>query len=172
MKETSNYIWRIRTDKSIKVSASNLWNIISKPSNLELFHPFCKKNPIKNWPGKSSIDEIYYYNELVFERNFIEWFDNKGYDLLIGEKKGPKSLVKWRIDKISKNHSNINITIYPHKFNKEFSIGNFFKFYILVYPVIKKYLNQVLKGLEWHIKTEKKIPKNMFGNNKFFSTKN
>ena len=167
----TNYIWSISYKKTINTDISNLWALISKPSNLELFHPFCSINQVIKWPGKGSIDKIIYYNGLTLERYFINWIDNKGYDLLIGEKNGPKSLVIWRLKKINPNKSSIKIKIYPHQFNDKSSLFNFLKFYLIVYPIIKKYLRQVLNGLHWHIKTGNKISKNMFGNNTYFSIK-
>ena len=47
------------------------WSIISTKSHLELFHPFCEKNPVKKWPGKGAIDELQYLNGWLFERNFL-----------------------------------------------------------------------------------------------------
>ena len=49
---------------------SKVWDIISTESNLELFHPFCRKNRSINWPGRESVDEIEYLNRLTFIRKF------------------------------------------------------------------------------------------------------
>ena len=53
--------WCIKGTLEVPISSSDLWYIISSPSNLELFHPFCAKNPTINWPGLNSIDQIHYY---------------------------------------------------------------------------------------------------------------
>ena len=52
----------INITKIINVSADSLWDIISEPNNLEKCHPFCKENPIIQWPGDNAMDEIHYLN--------------------------------------------------------------------------------------------------------------
>ena len=169
---TKKYNWSISYEKSLCINANKLWEIISAPSNLELFHPFCLKNPTSNWPGPKSIDKIYYYNGLILERKFINWIENVGYDLNIRKKNNPNSFVSWRIKNIDKYNCKIKITISPYKFNMGNMLKEFIPFFLFIYPKIKKYLIQLLLGLEWYINYNKKIPKNKFGNNNFFSTNN
>ena len=91
------------------ISKSDLWSIISSPSNLELFHPFCDKNPVIKWPGTGSVDQIIYYSGLILEREFINWIDNSKYELLIGENGGEKSFVSWEI-KENKDYSFLSVS--------------------------------------------------------------
>jgi hypothetical protein len=102
----------------IKVHPQRVWDVISKPNNLELYHPFCESNPIEKWPGIKSVDYINYYNGLKFQRVFTDWIDGKGYDLLIGRKNGRKSKLKWRINNPDESTSELKITTHPHDFNK------------------------------------------------------
>ena len=44
-----SFIWYIKGTLEAPISSSDLWDIISSPSNLELFHPFCAKNPTINY---------------------------------------------------------------------------------------------------------------------------
>tara|TARA_B100001250_G_scaffold301584_1_gene263286 strand:+ start:1699 stop:1917 length:219 start_codon:yes stop_codon:yes gene_type:complete len=44
-------IWKIEHEEKISASVEKLWELITSPSNLELFHPFCKKNKVITWPG-------------------------------------------------------------------------------------------------------------------------
>ena len=46
-----NFIWYIKQSQTIHCNQSKLWKIISSKSNLELFHPFVKKNKIISWEG-------------------------------------------------------------------------------------------------------------------------
>ena len=78
--------WKVYYEEEINSSVDSLWDLISSPSNLELFHPFCKSNKIIKWPGENSIDELIYLNGLTFIRKFKSWKKKKGYSLLIGEK--------------------------------------------------------------------------------------
>ena len=152
----------------LNVSADRLWKLISSEGNLELYHPFCKKNVVNNWPGKNSIDELQYYNGDVYTRKFINWIDNIGYDLYISKKNYPSSLVKWRI-KESNKVVKLNITIYPYVFNTGYKILNIIPFYIFVKPSMYNYLKNIEKGLIYYFKKNKKVKKNQFGSHSWFS---
>ena len=95
--------WKVYYEEEINSSVDSLWDLISSPSNLELFHPFCKSNKIIKWPGENSIDELIYLNGLTFIRRFKSWKKKKGYSLLIGEKDKSQSYVVWEI--LEKNGS-------------------------------------------------------------------
>ena len=151
-----------------QVNYNKIWQVISAPSNLELFHPFCKSNQVIKWPDINSMDEIHYYNDMILVREFVNWIDGKGYDLLIGEKNGEKSFVSWRI-KDECNNSNLSITIYPHYRNKGYKILNLIPFFIFVRPSLISYLDSVLMGLNYYIETNRKVEKNQFGSHSFFS---
>lgn len=164
-----NFHWQISETLNVNINNEELWKIISSPSNLELFHPFCNKNPIINWPGKTSIDEIYYYSGLIYQRKFIKWTEGVGYDLLIGEKDGPQSLVSWKIQ--NNKQTSLTITIYPYKYNTGIKLIEFIPYTILVKPLLKKYIESVMLGLEYFIKNNKRVQKNQFGYLPFFSNK-
>ena len=83
--------WKVYYEEKINSSLDSLWDLISSPSNLEIFHPFCKSNKIIKWPGEHSIDELIYLNGLTFIRKFKSWDKKKGYSLLIGEKEKEQS---------------------------------------------------------------------------------
>ena len=161
-------IWSITKKQEIKTSKQKLWEIISAPENLSLFHPFCEKNTVKKWPGANSKDIIYYYSGLVYERNFVTWEEKKGYDLLIGKKNGKKSFVRWKITN-EKRNTFLTISIYPFLYNEKKNMKNFVLFNIFVRRLISQYLNSVLKGLDYYVRTNEKVEKNQFGGNRFFS---
>ena len=163
------YNWTVTYKKVLSASLEDVWKVISSPSNLEFFHPFCAKNPIINWPGLNSIDEVHYYNGKVYKRNFIRWEDLKGYDLLIGEEDGETSLVSWKLEDLGKEKSSLQISVYPHIFNTHSKAIDFIPFFLFIKPKLKKYLSQVIHGLDWHIKERQRIPKNHFGNHSWFS---
>ena len=148
------------------------WKIISRKSNLELFHPFCEKNVVKKWPGKGSIDELRYLNGWVFERNFLNWYENEGYDLLIGRKYGRQSYVSWRIAPTKyPTKSKITIIIYPFIFNTGSKFIQKIPFIFFVKPQLDSYLKSVLGGLQWYVINQTPIQKNYFGTHKWFSLK-
>ena len=163
-----NYHWSITGRQEVSINSKDLWEIISTPSNLENFHPFCLKNPVIKWPGEKSIDEVHYYNGLILERNIENWFDKKGYDLFIGKKDGKQSFVSWEIQEIS-GKTSLKITIYPWIYNQGFKIIQFLPFFIFVKPQLQKYINSVLKGLNYFINSNKPVIKNQFGSHRLFS---
>lgn len=165
----TKFHWKISETLNVNINSEDLWTIISSPSNLELFHPFCNKNPIINWPGNNSIDEIYYYSGLIYQRKFINWIEGVGYDLLIGEKNGHQSLVSWKIQNNGK--TSLTISIYPYKYNTGIKLINFIPYSILVKPLLKKYVKSVILGLEYFIKSNEIVQKNQFGYIRFFSNK-
>ena len=163
-----SFNWCIVGTLELSISSSDLWAIISSPSNLELFHPFCLKNPTINWPGLNSIDLIHYYSGLALERKFVKWVDNQGYDLFIGKKNGKKSFVSWQIEEKGEN-SKLSVSIYPYICNQGKKIVNFLPFFLIVKPSLTNYINSVMSGLEYYINTNNKVKKNQFGSHKLFS---
>ena len=58
--------WPVSVSRKIEASPQRIWFAITKPGNLEDCHPFCKKNPVYEWPGVGSKDVIHYYSGWVF----------------------------------------------------------------------------------------------------------
>ena len=168
MMYVKDYNWEVKYSLLLPVRSEKLWSIISSPKNLELFHPFCKKNITRKWPGIDSIDEIHYYNGHLYTRNFVKWINNIGYDLLIVKSQEPKSFVRWRIEDLD-DKSKLTITIYPYIFNTNSKWFDFLPFFLVIRPGLNNYLKNIGKGLLHHIKTNKKVTKNQFGNHKWFS---
>ena len=153
----------------LNIHPQRVWEVISKQSNLELFHPFCESNPVEKWPGNKSIDYVNYQNGLKFQRVFTDWFEGLGYDLPIGKKDGKKSKVMQRIKKLDDSASELKITIYTHNINK---YPNFVKLLINIFyirPMLHKYLISVLKGFQLYTMRGKSIQKNQFGKHRWFS---
>ena len=71
-------IWKIEEKLKINGSVDDLWDIISRPKNLELIHPFCKSNQIVNWEDGKYEDILVYHNGLTFIRKFLNWEEKKG----------------------------------------------------------------------------------------------
>ena len=72
------------------------------PGILEKTHPFCRTNAIIRWDCESSIDTIVYYNGRTMQRNFIDWNEGQGYQLLIGQNELADALVTLVYQTISK----------------------------------------------------------------------
>ena len=160
--------WKAEYEEEIQASSTQLWELISSPSNLELFHPFCKSNLIIKWPGKNSIDELIYLNDIRYIRNFCSWDELKGYSLYIGEKDKGQSYVEWEI--FNKNKSVfLKISVYPYFMRNFPRIVSYFPYKLIVIPALENYLKSVIKGINYYLKTKSKTPKNYFGKHKWFS---
>lgn len=165
----SKYFKPVSRSININSNHDKVWAIISKKGNLELCHPFCESNPVEKWPGIKSIDYVNYYNGLKYQRNFINWMEGSGYDLLIGKVNGRKSKVLWRINKIDNFSSELKITIYPHDIKRYPNFLKPFIYLLFIKPNLQNYLSSVLKGFQWYLEHGKPIKKNQFGVHKWFS---
>ena len=76
-----NYFRSVSYTKKIDASVDELWEIISKPGNLNYVHPYCKKNEIIEWSGEGSKDVLIYLNGLTYFREFTSWDKQIGYSL-------------------------------------------------------------------------------------------
>ena len=52
----------------------------------------------------------------------------EGYELIIGEKNGPKSYVIWELFEIGRNRTKLKITVFPHLFERISVLFHFFLF--------------------------------------------
>ena len=85
----------------IPVAKLDLWREISRPGSLNDTHPFCRSNKATAWSIDEHKDELVYLRGLTFIRQFVTWGEGEGYQLIIGEKGGPQSFVKWEIEPLS-----------------------------------------------------------------------
>ena len=108
---SSEFRWPVSVEREMRASAQEVWDAISRPGNLELCHPFCASNPVHEWPGPDSRDEVHYLSGWIYERRFRNWIDGVGYDLEIGRNDGGRSAVSWRITPIDDNSCTLRITV-------------------------------------------------------------
>jgi len=161
--------WPVSASRTIAVPASKIWEVISSPGMLPLYHPFCEKNPVHEWPGADSHDEIHYFNGVVLARRFSDWYDEVGYDLEIGRSGGRTSFVSWRVATIKERRSSIKITIYPHALQHVPTIARWFPHIVRLRPQLRSYLQSVVKGLDWFITQRQPVRRNQFGAHPWFS---
>ena len=166
--KAEDYIWEINREILIHAQTSKVWHIISSEGHLEKFHPFCKKNEVKVWDDSSHEDSIEYNNNRILNRNFYNWFEGKGFDLVIGDSEGNDSHVFWRLsNKDSKTLA--SITIKPYIYNKGSKIKNFIPFFVFVRPKIANYLYSVLMGLKYYSENDQVVVRDQFGFHTWFS---
>tara|TARA_B100000530_G_scaffold79013_1_gene47657 strand:- start:9661 stop:10170 length:510 start_codon:yes stop_codon:yes gene_type:complete len=151
------------------ISGEKLWNVVSRPNNLNHSHPFCELNKIIQWDENAHIDRLIYLNGRNYIRRFQTWEEGRGYTLIIGEDDGPQSYVVWEIEEINKNKSKLKITIYPYILSKLPNFIAYIPHIIWVRRRLVNYLDSVLRGYEYFIETGEDVPRNHFGKHKWFS---
>ena len=164
-----SFKWPVSANRHIQAPAEKIWAVISSPGNLAHCHPFCENNPVEKWPGKGSLDSVYYFSGWVYHRRFTEWIDGVGYDLQIGRKKGRQSKVSWRIHNRSDSAGDLTITVYPQGLQHLSVIIRWLPHFAYLRPKLKSYLISVVKGFDWYITTGQPVKRNQFGSHKWFS---
>ena len=165
---SKEYFWPVQREVNLNLSKTEVWKIISSERNLENFHPFCKTNEVISWDRDNSIDCVEYYNGRKLQRNFTQWLEGKGYDLIIGDSEGNNSIVSWRLDG-DDSTSALSINVRTYIFNKGNKIMKVLPFFLYTKPKLASYLDSVLHGLKYYSETNKKVSKNQFGRHSWFS---
>ena len=165
----TEFKWPVTVFREIPAPAARVWEVISRPGNLELCHPFCEKNPVIKWPGPGSRDKIHYLSGWVMQRHFVKWIEGIGYDLEIGRQGGSQSFVSWRIKSIQENRSLLSISVYPHILQNLPVLIRWKPYLFYIKPQLKRYLLSVTSGFEWYIIHNEPVPRNHFGYHPWFS---
>tara|TARA_Y100001958_G_C21067196_1_gene427971 strand:+ start:190 stop:696 length:507 start_codon:yes stop_codon:yes gene_type:complete len=161
--------WPVKISTTVHASAREVWQLISTPGNLEKFHPYCAKNPVKHWQEHNSKDEVHYYSGLIYEREFCKWIDGVGYDLVIGKRNGEKSKVSWRLKEICESECMISIEVRSAFLLRYFKVLRFFIHVFWLRPKLRQYLRAVTKGIKLRIESGQDVAKNQFGVHPWFS---
>ena len=151
--------------------SQDIWGAISRPGALELCHPFCARNPVHAWPGAAARDEVHYLNGVVYERRFLEWIDGVGYDLEIGRANGRKSLVSWRITAVDNATCRLRIAVCPHALQHVPTVVRWAPQVLWLRPMLRKYLDSVVRGFDWYVTRGEPVPRNAFGTHPWFSAR-
>ena len=165
----TGFRWPVAVTHEFSAPASRIWDTISMPGNLEWCHPFCRKNPVLAWPGPEARDEVHYLNGLVYERRFHQWIEGTGYDLKIGAPGAPESLVSWRISPGGENSSRLSITVCPYILQGIPLPIRWVPHVLKVRPMLKQYLDSVVRGFEWYLAKGEAVPRNQWGEHPWFS---
>ena len=139
---SKEYFWPVQREVNVNLSKTEVWKIISSERNLEKFHPFCKTNEVISWDRDNSIDCVEYYNGRKLQRNFTQWLEGKGYDLIIGDSEGNNSIVSWRLDG-DDSTSSLSISVRTYIFNKGNKIMKVLPFFLYTKPKLASYLDSV-----------------------------
>jgi hypothetical protein len=163
--------WPVSVERVIEAPAQEVWDAISRPGNLEYCHPFCASNPVQVWPGPESQDEVHYLSGWIFERRFREWIEGIGYDLEIGRKDGGTSSVSWRITPIDNHSCRLRIKVSPHALQNIPVVLRWLPHIFWLRPLLRKYLDSVVRGVGWFAIRHEPVPRNAFGRHPWFSAR-
>ena len=155
----------VQSQLEINKESNTVIDLIKSKSNLEKFHPFCKKNIIVKWKGKNSEDIVIYHNNKQYVRKFTEWHQS-GYKLEIFEDRKLAD-ISWNVKDLN-NKSIIKITAKPYLPYK-YRFINVIVFNLYVKYVLQSYLNSVVKGLKYYLETNKTVSDNQFGKHIWYS---
>jgi len=162
--------WPVSAVQRIQAPATDVWETISAPGNLESCHPFCAENPVTVWPGSGSIDEVHYLNGVVYERRFNAWFENVGYDLEIWHRRQRIANVRWRIEASADTECRLAITVCPFALQHVPTILRWVPHHLKIRPKLKSYLQSVVRGFDWYVTKGESVPRNQFGKHPWYSS--
>ena len=159
----------IKQELTYPISKDELWELISRPGNLNECHPLCRTNEALEWQDDNHSDRLVYLNGRTYVRQFINWNIGEGYDLIIGEVDGPQSYVVWEITELSENTSSLSITVYPYLLDKLNPIVSYLPFVLYIKPKLSTYLRSVVKGFAYYAEHKQAVPRNHWGRHSWFS---
>jgi len=164
-----DFKWPITATRLIAAPADKVWRVISAPGNLEPCHPFCARNPVHEWPGRESRDEVHYLGGWVFERRFCRWLEGVGYDLEIGRPGGRTSFVSWRVTPVGAQDCQLRIAVYPFALQNVPVAVRWLPHFLYLRPMLRRYLSSVVRGFEWFVTRDEAVPRDKFGRHPWFS---
>ena len=169
--QKSGFKWQVAAEQEIAAPAQQVWDVISRPGNLELCHPFCTENPVHSWPGPDSRDEVHYLSGWVYERRFSDWLEGTGYDLEIFRGDVAMASVSWRISAVDERHSKLRITVYPFMLRRYPTVIRRLPHLLWLRPRLRTYLESVVRGFEWYITRGEPVLRDQFGTHAWFSAR-
>ena len=153
---------------AVAARPSDVWAAISPAGNLTNIHPFCERNEVKVWDGARSRDHVYYYSGVHYQREFCDWFDGVGYDLVLGPPEARTALVRWRITAAERG-SDFSIKVVallrddvPPEQREHYAE------YMIRRP-LPSYLDSVVRGTAYFAETGTPVTKNQFGTHPIYS---
>jgi len=159
----------VHQEFTFSISKGELWSLISRPGNLNDCHPFCKDNQALEWNESGHRDRLEYLGGRTYVRQFLNWNEDSGYDLIIGEENGPQSYVVWQLTELSDNQSSLSITVYPYLLAGLSKAISYLPFMLYIRPKLRSYLKSVLRGFDYYVEHNQPVPRNNWGKHSWFS---
>ena len=153
----------------INTAQDRIWEKLSEPGYLKRCHPFCASTEVEKWPGVGSRDTITYYSGRTYRRYFVAWLDGIGYDIELGLPPDQTCRVLWRIDPQSGTHCDFSIDVVPY-LKTELPEAKKSAYQARLFGAdLQHYLDCVVQGVEYWVRTGQDVQKNQFGSNPLYS---
>ncbi len=151
------------------VPAEEVWKIITEPSHLINFHPFCKKHVSSGFSKVGDKDEAVYHKGGRMQREVTAFESGRYYKLHIIGEKGGESDVHFHVEQVANDTSLFRVKIESYAFR---NVPRFFWRWIYRKRVtvnLKNYVNSLLMGVCHYSTTGKRIKPDQFGTSSMFS---
>lgn len=159
----------IPSSRTIAAPAAAVWKMISTPAQLHKYHPYCKANEMKRWPGPGSCDDVIYHSGHVLQRDFMYWREGSGYDLQIGPPPKKMSWISWNIRPLGDEECELSIQVtpileshLPDSRKRAFEATYFGR-------IITVYLDHLLRGAEHFVLTGTPVQPRQFGSHPIYA---
>jgi hypothetical protein len=156
---------------AVAASPADVWAAISPAGNLTDIHPFCQRNEVNVWDGARSRDHVYYYSGVHYQREFCDWFDGVGYDLVLGPPDARTALVRWRINDSdgAAGGSEFSIKVVALlRHDVPAAEREHYAEHMIRRP-LPSYLDSVVRGTAYFAETGTPVAKNQFGAHPIYS---
>jgi len=162
--------WPIDAGIDIKVSSHQVWQLMTSPTKVSLYHPFVKNYTTTGaWGGMGSQDQITYNSGASFDRKVTGWFEGAGYDLNVADDKGNELVVTWRIREKDEDNCRLEISVVATSIEKLPLPIRWFVIRYKLKPIFSSYLAAALQGFRYYAENGIPVCKNQFGSHPIFS---
>lgn len=153
---------------AVAAPPADVWAAISPAGNLTDIHPFCERNEVNLWDGARSRDHVYYYSGVHYQREFCDWFDGIGYDLVLGPPDARTALVRWRITEAG-HGSDFSIKVVALLRDDVPAAEREHYAEHMIRRPLPSYLDSVVRGTGYFAETGTPVTKNQFGPHSIYS---
>ena len=162
----------------VAAPSTDVWAAIREPGNLTNIHPFCERNEVKVWDRARSRDHVYYYSGVHYQREFLDWFDGTGYDLVLGPPEARSALVRWRVTEPAPPEAGTSAELPGCEFSIKvvallrddvpFAEREHYAEH-MIRRALPPYLDSVVRGTAYFSETGTPVTKNQFGAHPIYS---
>ena len=62
----------VKSEVKLNIELEKVWDLLSKPSHLELFHPFCKSHKIIIWNGQKKNRSTHLFKWTIVRKKYLQ----------------------------------------------------------------------------------------------------